>query len=220
MNFKSWQTWVMLGAVVLVAALNWIFPSLNLATPENTTVGALILWLAVTAAKVIGLLAVGGVTYGVVKREYALRMAAIPKRASLPRAGDTASEISELMQWIYQDLVDNAIPYKKVDANGVVTIDPVPVAPRVSMLLSRRWNDPGYSMAFKLTLLTTALTICSDAFKKITNLPVPTAWREVDDSEEYWFNNQPSCAVSSEALFHQAIMPLRTVLKIKDTGDI
>lgn len=220
MNWKSWQTWVMLGAVILVAALNWIFPSLNLAAPETATVGGFILWIAVTLAKVLGVLAAGGVTYGVVKREYALRMAQVPKRVSLPRAGDTQSQISALMQWIYQDLADNAIPYKRVDAHGIIAIDPVPVAPRLSMLLARRWNDPGYSMAFKLNLLSTALAVCSDAFKKVTNLTVPTTWREVDDAEEYWFKNQPSCAVASEALFHQVLQPLRTVLKVKDTGDV
>ena len=220
MNWRSWQTWAMLVAIVVVAALNWIFPNAQLSAPENMTWATLIIWIAISATKILGILAAGGIGIGIVRREYAMRMATLPKVRSLPRAGDTSSQISDLMNQIYADLDDSQIPYKKVDGNGQVTIDPVPVAPRISRALSNCWNSADYSMSFKLELLKTALSICSASFTKVAKLPLPTKWDDCADFDAYWRKNETSCAVNSEALFFQVLMPLRTVLKIQDTGDI
>ena len=175
----------------------------------------------ISVAVVACLAAVLAVTYpvtaavGMLQRNHAAAIAV--KR--LPRVGDTQSEIDSVLASIYSSLDGDGIPYKK-NVDGQTVIDNVPVAPRISRLLANSWNNVNVSMGFKLELLKVALDICSDAFKSVTNLKVPEKWSEVDDYNAFWRANQVSCAIHSEGLFRQVLMPLRTVLKIKDTGDI
>jgi hypothetical protein len=150
------------------------------------------------------------------RRNYSAAQAASRK---LPRGSDASGALSVLMNNIYADCDDNGIPYK-TEVNGVTAIDPVPIAPRLSKALANMWNSVNVSMSLKLAVLDAALTTCSAAFKVVTGLTPPTTWDECADYNKYWRLNQVACAVHSEGLFRQVLMPLRTVLKIKDSGDI
>lgn len=150
------------------------------------------------------------------RRNYSMAQAATRK---LPRSGDANSDLSVLMNNIYADCDNSGIPYK-TEINGQSVIDPVPIAPRLSKALANMWNSVNVSMSLKLAVLDAALTTCSAAFKVVTNLTPPTTWDECADYNKYWRLHQTACAVHSEGLFRQVLMPLRTALKIKDTGDI
>ena len=176
----------------------------------------------ISVAVVACLAAILAVTYPVSAAVVALRhnyaMAQAPRK--LPKVGNTNDDISNLMNAIYADLDGSGIPYKTVDGKGQVTIDPVPVAPRISQVLSNSWNSLNVSMAFKLKLLETALAICTASFITTTNLKAPESWDDVADYNKFWRLNQVKCAVHSEGLFRQVLMPLRTCLKIQDTHDV
>ncbi len=209
---------VTLGALAAgVIALMW--------PTEAGTWAALITNTIVPAICAI-IAAVWPVSAGVSKVYQARAMANAVRR--LPRASEGNDSVEAIYDGIYSGLETNKIAYKVTGDNGEVSIDPVPVAPNVSRILANIWNSVDYSMTLKLNLLNAALETCSKAFDKIVNDPrhpekgikVPTTYKEVADYNAFWRNNQPSCAVNSEALFRQVLMPLRTVLKIKDTGDI
>ena len=176
---------------------------------------------AISAAALTCLAAILAVVYPVtaavvsMRRSYA--MAGAVKK--LPK-GNVEDDISNVMNAIYQDLDDSQIPYKTVDAQGQVTIDPVPVAPRISSMLTNAWNSVEVSMGFKLKLLDTALNICSAAYSVITGIDAPTTWAECADYNAYWRSHMPDCKIHSAGLFRQALMPIRSVLKVKDTGDV
>ena len=174
--------------------------------------------VAVVACLAAILAVVYPVTAAVVamKRNYVMAGAA----KKLPKVGNVDDDISNVMNAIYQDLDDSGIPYKTVDAQGQVTIDPVPVSPRISQVLANSWNSVEVSMGFKLKLLDTALNICSAAYTVITGLDAPTTWAECGDYNAYWRLHMVGCKVASQGLFRQALMPIRTVLKVKDTGDV
>lgn len=175
----------------------------------------------ISVAVVACLAAILAVTYpvaagiGAIMRSRAA--AAAPRK--LPKAGDTDGDLSALMNAIYADCDDNGIPYKS-EVNGQTVIDPVPISPRISQALANMWNSVNVSMSFKLAVLNSALDICSAAFKVVTNLPAPTSWQECADYNGYWRLHQVACAVHSEGLFRQVLMPIRQVLKIKDLGDV
>jgi hypothetical protein len=176
----------------------------------------------ISVAVVACLAAILAVVYPVSAAVVAMRRnyAAAGAVRRLPGPGNVDDDISDLMNAIYQDLDDNNIPYKAVDASGQVTIDPVPVAPRISQALTNVWNSISVSMSFKLKLLDTALTICSTAYTEITGIKAPATWSECADYNAYWRAHMPDCKIHSAGLFRQALMPIRTCLKVKDTGDI
>ena len=177
---------------------------------------------AISAAALTCLAAILAVAYPVtaavvsMRRSYAMAGAAM----KLPKVGNVEDDISNVMNAIYQDLDDSQIPYKTVDAQGQVTIDPVPVAPRISQVLTNAWNSVEVSMGFKLKLLDTALNICSAAYTVITGIDAPTTWAECADYNAYWRSHMPDCKIHSAGLFRQALMPIRTCLRVKDTGDV
>jgi hypothetical protein len=177
---------------------------------------------AISAAALTCLSAILAVIYpvtaaiGSLQRNRAAAQAAARK---LPRSGDANGDLSALMNAIYADCDSSGIPYK-TEINGVTAIDPVPIAPRISQALANMWNSVNVSMSLKLAVLDAALTTCSAAFKVVTGLTPPATWDECADYNKYWRLNQIQCAVHSEGLFRQVLMPLRTCLKIKDTGDI
>jgi hypothetical protein len=176
----------------------------------------------ISVAVVACIAAILAVTYpvtaavGALQRNRAAAQAAIRK---LPRSGDANGDLSSLMNAIYADCDNSGIPYK-TEINGVTAIDPVPISPRLSQVLANMWNSVNVSMSLKLAVLDAALTTCSAAFKVVTGLTPPATWDECADYNKYWRLNQVQCAVHSEGLFRQVLMPLRTCLKIKDTGDI
>ena len=220
-NWKSWHTWVMLACLVLVVVLNFVFPSLGLVVPENANAVTLILWFGALIVKLAAVVTAGTVGTVYIKKAYDLNIAkaksSLPKRI---RSLDPVGDINSILQSIYADLDNEGVPYKVTDGNGLVTIDPIPVAPNISRILSDIWNDPAWAMSVKMGLLSKALDICSASFKSITGLDAPTTWAAVADYNQFWRSHPVNCKVTSQALFHQGLMPLRQVLKIKDTGDV
>ena len=220
MDFKSWTTWALIIVTVICAVVNIVFPTIGLQAPASYTPMALTIWGVTLAFKILTLLGVGvGAAYGI-KKHIEYKMSLAPQRSFLPRAGDTAGDLASILKSIYAGLDGDGIPYKITASDGTVTIDPVPIAPQLSRVLANIWNDTDYSMAIKLQLLGEALKTCVEAFTKVTKLTPPTTFLQVADYNAYWRGVSVTCAVSSEALFRQIIMPLRTVLKIRDTGDV
>ena len=176
---------------------------------------------AISAAALTCLAAVLAAVYPVTAAVVSMRRNYVAAGAAkrLPRSGDTTGDLSSLMNAIYADCDSAGIPYKS-EENGQTVIDPVPISPRISQALANMWYSVNASMSLKLAVRDAALTTCSAAFKAVTNLPAPTSWNECADYNKFWRNNMVGCAVHSEGLFRQVLMPIRQVLKIKDTGDI
>jgi hypothetical protein len=153
-------------------------------------------------------------------RARAAYYAAVSKGAiQAPRSApeeDVQPQIDALIQSIKNDLASDGIPYKDLEGED----DPVPIAPRLVQKLANCWNDATVSLAFKMVLLAKAIMVAGQSFSKATGLSAPTTWIEVASPQTYWANHQVNCSVNSEGLFHQVLMPLRTALKIRDTGNI
>jgi hypothetical protein len=146
----------------------------------------------------------------------ALRSGAIKQP---PRAGASSqaqSQLDALYKEIYADLDADGISYHNADGS----IDPIPVGPRLLQELTRIWNDPAYTQAYKQLLLNEVLKVTSDAYTKGTGLPAPTTYAECADYNKYWREHQVGCEVHSAEIFRQLLMPIREALKIKDTGEI
>jgi hypothetical protein len=140
---------------------------------------------------------------------------AIKAKGDAPVA-DVQPDVDALIQAIKSDLAADGIPYKTLQGED----DPVPIAPRLVQKLANCWNDQSVSIAFKMVLLAKAITVASQSFKNVTGLEAPNSWVEVAAQQTYWANHQVGCAVHSEGLFHQVLMPIRRALKIRDTGAI
>lgn len=131
-------------------------------------------------------------------------------------AQDVTPAIDAVIMGIKSDLAEDGIPYKDLQGED----DPVPMAPRVVQKLANMWNDTSVGLPFKMALLAKAIAIASQSFKKATTMDAPTSWVEVAQPQTYWANHQLSCAIHSEGLFHQVLMPIRQALKIRDTGTV
>ena len=138
-----------------------------------------------------------------------------PPRSENP-VEDVQPQIDALINSIKLDLTADGIPYKDLQGED----DPVPMAPRLVQKLANAWNDQSISLAFKMVLLAKTITVASQSFTKATGLPAPTSWVEVAAPQTYWKNNQVGCAIHSEGLYHQILMPIRKALQIRDTGSV
>ena len=138
-----------------------------------------------------------------------------PPRSENP-VEDVQPQIDALINGIKLDLTADGIPYKDLQGED----DPVPMAPRLVQKLANAWNDQSISLAFKMVLLAKTITVASQSFTKATGLPAPTSWVEVAAPQTYWKNNQVGCAIHSEGLYHQILMPIRKALQIRDTGSV
>jgi hypothetical protein len=145
----------------------------------------------------------------------AVQKGAIQSPRSEP-SEDVQPQIDAVIQGIKNDLSADGIPYKDLQGED----DPVPIAPRLVQKLANCWNDASVSLAFKMVLLAKAITVAGQSFTKATGLPAPTTWVEVASPQSYWATHQVGCAIHSEGLYHQILMPIRKALQIRDTGSV
>ena len=99
-NWKSWQTWAVLLAVIIVAVCSFVAPSLNITGPSDYTPMVLILWYAAFIFKILTTLGVLGVAGFGIKKSYDFAMA---QRAGGVAAGAapytyTTADIAVLLQ--------------------------------------------------------------------------------------------------------------------------
>jgi hypothetical protein len=146
----------------------------------------------------------------------AIKAGKAPKPAGAAPEITPLDKLNELLRSIYAGLETDGTPYKDDAGN----IDPVPVAPNLTRELANRWNDETQGMGFRQVLLQAAITTASEAFTAATTLPAPTKWTEVAAPQTYWLNHKVNCMIHSAGLFHQVLTPLRTALKIRDTGEV
>lgn len=206
---------VTLGAVAAsVIAILW---------PAQTgTYGELVKVIVAALLAIVAILYPSGKAVAQVyqARARAAYYAAVSKGAiSAPRSGpveDVQPQIDAVIQGIKNDLASDGIPYKDLQGED----DPVPIAPRLVQKLANCWNDASVSLSFKMVLLAKAILVAGQSFTKATNLPAPTTWVEVASPQSYWATHQVGCAVNSEGLYHQILMPLRQALKIRDSGSV
>ena len=138
-----------------------------------------------------------------------------PPRAEGP-VEDVQPQIDAVIQGIKNDLASDGIPYKDLQGED----DPVPIAPRLVQKLSNCWNDTSVGLSYKMVLLAKVIAVASQSFKAVTGLEAPVWWIEVAAPQTYWAAHKVGCRVTSEGLFHQVLMPIRTALKIRDTGSV
>jgi hypothetical protein len=218
MTKENWTQFVVIVAALIVAIVTALWPTeagtwgpiiVNYAVPLGCLLVA-IFFPAGKAVQGIYQARARAAYWGAVKAGKALA----PAGASLDNGAQT--QLDDLLKSIYAELDADQISYKADQGN----IDPVPIAPRLARDLANKWNDPEESIAFRQVLLQKTLDVSSKAFKDITGLTPPSAWAEVAAPQTYWLNNKVNCAVHSVGLFHQVLMPLRTALKIRDTGNL
>jgi hypothetical protein len=206
---------VTLGSVIAaIIALLW--------PAQAGTYGELIKVVVAALLAIVAILYPSGKAVAQVykSRATAAYYAAVSKGAIKAPSGepteDVTPQIDAVIQGIKNDLASDGIPYKDLQGED----DPVPMAPRVVQKLANYWNDASVSLAFKMVLLAKAIAIAGKSFEKATALPAPTTWVEVAQPQTYWAAHQVTCAIHSEGLFHQVLMPIRQALKIRDTGSV
>jgi len=204
---------------ILVAIGGLILVVIGLFWPTHKELAGQIIQAALVCAGAIltALYPTGKVVQGIYREKARAKYFSAVKAGTLRVENLTPEEqVDNILKDIYAGLESDGINYKKDDGS----IDNVAVAPHISRVLANTWGSSEYSMAYKMKLLEKALQICSDSFKSVTQLEPPTKWDEVKEPQTYWLNHKVGCPVQSVALFHQVLMPLRTVLKIKDTGEV
>jgi len=215
---ENWTQFVVILAALVVAIITALWPT------QAGTWGPIIINYAVPLACLLVaiLFPTGKVVQAVfaahARAAYwnAVKAGKASPPAGAPLDAGAQAQIDDLLKSIYADLDGDQISYKDDQGN----IDPVPVAPRLVQKLANCWNDETVNIAFRQVLLQTAIVTASNSFTAATKLPAPMAWAEVAAPQTYWLNHKVGCAISSAGLFHQVLMPLRTALKIRDTGNL
>ncbi|MBN1691317.1 MAG: hypothetical protein JW901_09860 [Dehalococcoidia bacterium] len=217
MTKENWTQFVVIVAALIVAIVTALWPTqagtwgpiiINYAVPLGCLLVAIFFPAGKAVAKVFEMRA--RAAYYNAVRSGALR----PVAGSLDNGAQ--NQVDDLLKSIYAELKTDEIAYKDDQGN----IDPVPIAPRLVRDLANKWNDPNESMAFKQVLLQTTINTASAAFKAVTNINPPSTWAEVAAPQTYWLTHKVECSIHSAGLFHQVLMPLRTALKIRDTGNV